>query len=341
MSNPHVLVVDDEADIRALIKDILSDESYGVTVAANARIMSMLSAPLFMTGSPTLIHTAVSELEAEKQLNGAAVLAVESRFAVPSLGEGLLDSKQSESYREMYDKQIAMEMVNGDGIGLAAVIKRQLGGAIAPGYQGLQPREYLGMPVVAAAAAGSAQDGANEAQRAAAVAADARFDGDPETFLRELWPAAEQAAAKLGLAPEALLAQAALETGWGQHIMHHRDGASSHNLFGIKADRRWQGDKVHVSTLEYRDGVALKTRADFRAYPSFEQSFQDYVDFLERNPRYRDALDTTGDPAAYFDALQRAGYATDPAYADKIKRILHSEPVQRARRLAQQGAAVT
>ena len=259
-----------------------------------------------------------------------------------SLGEGLLDSKQSEFYREMYDKQIAMDMANGDGIGLAAVIKRQLGRGIAPEYEGLQPREYLGMPVVKKAASGTAQSGADDAQKTAAVAStDTRFDGDPETFLRELWPAAEQAAAKLGLAPEAMLAQAALETGWGRHVMRHRDGASSHNLFGIKADRRWEGDKVHVSTLEYRDGVALNTRANFRSYQSFEQSFHDYVDFLERNPRYRDALDTTGDPAAYFDALQRAGYATDPAYADKIKRILDSEPVQRARRLAQEGAAVT
>ena len=259
-----------------------------------------------------------------------------------SLGEGLLDSKQSEFYREMYDKQIAMDMANGDGIGLAAVIKRQLGRGIAPEYEGLQPREYLGMPVVEESVPGTARNGGGEAQKAAALAStDARFDGDPETFLRELWPAAEQAAAKLGLAPEALLSQAALETGWGRHVMRHRDGASSHNLFGIKADRRWQGDKVHVSTLEYRDGVALNTRANFRAYQSFEHSFQDYVAFLERNPRYRDALETTADPAAYFDALQRAGYATDPAYADKIKRILDSEPVQRARRLAQEGATVS
>ena len=259
-----------------------------------------------------------------------------------SLGEGLLDSKQSEFYREMYDKQIAMEMADGDGVGLAAVIKRQLGGSIAPGYAGLQPSEYLGMPVGAGSATVAAPRHEAVTQRdSGQTSSIRRFDGDPETFLRELWPAAEQAAAKLGLAPEALLAQAALETGWGRHVMQHRDGVSSHNLFGIKADRRWQGDKVHVSTLEYRDGIALNTRANFRAYESFESSFDDYVDFLQRNPRYRDALQTTADPAAYFDALQRAGYATDPAYADKIKRILDSEPVQRMRHQAQEGAKLT
>ena len=95
---------------------------------------------------------------------------------------------------------------------------------------------------------------------------------------------------------------------------------------------------MRVSTLEYRDGVALKTRANFRAYGSFEESFSDYVDFVQRNPRYRDALSKTADPEAYFSALQEAGYATDPAYADKIKRILDSEPMQRARQSAEEDA---
>ena len=127
-----------------------------------------------------------------------------------------------------------------------------------------------------------------------------QLDGSPESFLDQLWPVAEEAAAKLDLAPEALLAQAALETGWGRHVMQQRQGDSSHNLFGIKADSRWQGDKVHVSTLEYRDGVALNTRANFRAYGSFEESFSDYVDFVQRNPRYRDALSKTADPRPIF-----------------------------------------
>ena len=170
--------------------------------------------------------------------------------------------------------------------------------------------------------------------------AQAEMPSSPAEFASLVWPHAERAAARIGVAPEVLVAQSALETGWGRHVMQHRDGVSSHNLFGIKADRRWQGDKVHVSTLEYRDGVALNTRANFRAYQSFEKSFDDYVDFLQRNPRYREALQTTADPAAYFDALQRAGYATDPAYADKIKRILDSEPVRQIRRTVKEGAAL-
>lgn len=258
-----------------------------------------------------------------------------------SFGDGLLDSKQSEFYRDMYDKQIAMDMAASDGIGLADVLKRQLGKGIDEQYRDLEPREYLGMPVIPIRGDKPQAGAAKAAVDSVDGVGDITFDGDPQTFLQALWPAAERAAGKLGLAPEALLSQAALETGWGRHVIRHRDGDSSHNLFGIKADSRWQGERVEVSTREYRDGVALNTRADFRAYGSYEQSFDDYVAFLQRNPRYRDALGKTEDPAAYFDALQKAGYATDPAYADKIKRILDSEPVQHMQGAKDERGSVT
>ena len=250
-----------------------------------------------------------------------------------SLGGGLMDSKQSEFYRDMYDKQIAVDMAQKQGIGLADVLKRQLGGGISAQYSDLSPEEYLGMPITARPVNGA--DAATVARRS--VDTPAVFDGSPEAFVDALWPVAEQAAAKINLPPEALLAQAALETGWGRHVMQHGTGDSSHNLFGIKADSRWQGDKVMVSTLEYRDGVALNTRANFRAYESFEHSFSDYVDFVQRNPRYQQALAQTNDPKAYFSALQEAGYATDPAYAQKIQRILDSESMQRAAQSAKEG----
>jgi flagellar protein FlgJ len=236
----------------------------------------------------------------------------------------------------MYDQQLAVDMAQNQGIGLAEVLKRQLGGGIASPYRDLAPADYLGMPIIAqpAAVTGETAQGS-----AASGEASIELDGSPEAFIENLWQVAQRAATELDLAPEALLAQAALETGWGGHVMRHRDGASSHNLFGIKADSRWQGERVQVSTLEYRDGVPLKTRADFRAYDSFAASFGDYVDFLQRNPRYKDALQQTGDPKAYFSALQQAGYATDPAYADKIHRILDSDAMQRAKRsVSEEGA---
>jgi flagellar protein FlgJ len=253
-----------------------------------------------------------------------------------SFGGGLLDSKQSEFYRDMYDKQIAMDLSGKQGIGLAEVLKRQLGGGISSSFKELSPQEYLGMPITARPPVAAAEQ-PTEAAGATGVS-DIALDGSPEDFLNKLWPAAEQAAAKLAIAPEALLAQAALETGWGRHVMRHGSGDSSHNLFGIKADSRWDGDRVEVNTLEYRDGVALKTRANFRAYNNFEQSFSDYVDFVTGNPRYRHALTNTGDPAAYFRALQEAGYATDPVYADKVLRVLDSDKMQRARQQLAEGS---
>ena len=252
---------------------------------------------------------------------------------------GLMDSRQSDFYREMYDKQIAMDMAQTRGIGLADVIKRQLGGGDAAGQGGRGVEDYAGAPITVRPAY-LAREPAAPAQ-AEAPAASAGLDGTPSTFVRALWPAAEKAAARLGLAPEALLAQAALETGWGRHVMRSGEGGSSHNLFGIKADRRWSGDSVGSETLEYRDGVALRTQAQFRAYASFEQSFEDYVDFVQRNPRYRDALRQTADPEAYFEALQAAGYATDPVYADKIKRILDSETLREARQQAFEDVTAT
>ena len=245
------------------------------------------------------------------------------------LGGGLLDSKQSEFYREMYDQQIAVDMAQQRGIGLADVLKEQLGGGIAPTYRDLEPRDYLGMPIMRKPAVTDAVGARSKAAASAAMDNSIVLDGSPEDFVEKLWPLAARAATELDLAPEALLAQAALETGWGRHVMREHDGASSHNLFGIKADSRWNGSSVAVRTLEYSDGVAFKTRDSFRSYGSFAESFDDYVAFLRGNPRYRDALQQTADPKAFFESLQAAGYATDPRYAEKILKVLDNAAIRR------------
>lgn len=143
----------------------------------------------------------------------------------------------------------------------------------------------------------------------------------PETFITHVYPIAKQLASTFGFNPAVLVAQAALETGWGKHIIKHNSGDSSYNLFGIKADRRWGGDKAHVSTMEYRQGVAVKERAAFRSYDSIAASINDYIDFLKVNPRYQVALTKRDNPEQFLNALQQAGYATDPNYANKILRI--------------------
>jgi len=151
-------------------------------------------------------------------------------------------------------------------------------------------------------------------------AARTRF-ANADEFVETMLPMAEKAAARLGVDPHYLVAQAALETGWGKSVIKGSDGASSHNLFGIKSHGGWQGDSAQVMTTEFRNGVAGKERAAFRSYDSWEQSFEDYVSFLETNGRYQQALGSTANPDSFFRELQQAGYATDPQYASKVSQI--------------------
>ncbi len=121
--------------------------------------------------------------------------------------------------------------------------------------------------------------------------------------------------------PKVILAQAALETGWGRSLIKNSNGSNSFNLFNIKADKSWQGKQAQVATLEFDQGIAKKVNAGFRSYDSFEESFKDYVDFIKSNPRYGDALKKAGNAEQYMHELQRAGYATDPKYANKVMSI--------------------
>ena len=173
---------------------------------------------------------------------------------------------------------------------------------------------------VAATSASESSDFGSAVESSVALSASADFSS-PEAFIRTLMPAAERVAEKMGVDPRLLLAQSALETGWGRHMIEDK-GQPSFNLFGIKADERWSGDVAWTDTTEYRGGVALKERAGFRAYQDFEESFTDYLNFLKTNPRYSEALNVADDPERYTEELQKAGYATDPAYAEKINRIM-------------------
>jgi flagellar protein FlgJ len=142
-----------------------------------------------------------------------------------------------------------------------------------------------------------------------------------EEFVRRLHPLAVQAAKELGVEPKVILAQAALESGWGRSTIKNGNGDNTFNLFNIKADKAWQGKQTQVATLEFDQGIAKKVNAGFRSYDSFEESFKDYVDFIKTNPRYGDALKKAGNAEQYMRELQRAGYATDPKYANKVMSI--------------------
>ncbi|MDO9521642.1 MAG: flagellar assembly peptidoglycan hydrolase FlgJ [Pseudohongiella sp.] len=157
----------------------------------------------------------------------------------------------------------------------------------------------------------------------------AQFDS-PEEFVKHLMPIAEKFARELGVDPKVLLAQSALETGWGQKMIRGANGDASFNLFGIKANISWQGERVNVSTLEFRDGAMQREVASFRAYRSYEESFADYVRLMQSQPRYAPALQHASDPSAYTERLQQAGYATDPDYAEKILSVMRSPSLNQA-----------
>lgn len=144
---------------------------------------------------------------------------------------------------------------------------------------------------------------------------------DSDAFVATMLPMAEQAAKRIGIDPCYLVAQAALETGWGKSVMRNADGTSSHNLFGIKASGNWQGGQARAITSEFRGGQFVKETAAFRSYDSYQDSFHDLVSLLQNNSRYQDALKAADKPEQFVRELQKAGYATDPNYASKISQI--------------------
>lgn len=162
----------------------------------------------------------------------------------------------------------------------------------------------------------------------------ASISSTQENFVMLLKPHAEKAAAELNISPEVLIAQVALETGWGKHVIHNKQGENSFNLFNIKTGSQWQGEKVNVSTLEYRDGIAVNEKADFRKYSDYADSFSDYVRLMKTSSRYEQVLKQGTDSAAYAEALQSAGYATDPEYAKKIKQLLNTDAIKSLRELS-------
>jgi flagellar protein FlgJ len=245
------------------------------------------------------------------------------RDSTKSFGEGnFLNSSEMEFHQQNFDNQLSLHLSQSAGLGLADVLYEQMLGQFgleaptdAP-PRGSDPRNPLIRLRI--------EEEAGPGMRAAE---EPSIDS-PQEFVRRLYPLAERAAERIGVDPRMLLAQSALETGWGRRLITRPDGASTHNLFGIKADERWSGARANVNTTEYEDGVVRLEKAAFRSYDSFEDSFNDYVDFLEGNPRYREALNNSHDAESFARHLQEAGYATDPVYARKLTRVMHSNTMK-------------
>lgn len=137
----------------------------------------------------------------------------------------------------------------------------------------------------------------------------------PEDFVHKMMPYAVKAVEGIGMNPLVLVAQAALETGWGRHV------PEGNNYYGIKAGASWQGPTQDLDSPEFEQGAMVTRNSRFRAYPSVLESMQDYVALITGNERYAKAATKSFDPDTYFDEIQKAGYATDPQYAAKLKNI--------------------
>ena len=226
-----------------------------------------------------------------------------------------------------------MTLINQRRLSLPGTLAQRIQAGIVPGAEAASPAtvantpagDAVGKPLAkgdwlpARAYAAPAERGLN-INGSEEIANRTSFKSAKE-FMETMLPMAEKAAAKLGVDPTYLVAQAALETGWGKSIIKQGDGSSSHNLFGIKTHSTWSGDSARVMTTEYQNGKPVKEAASFRSYESFAHSFDDYVSFLQSNGRYEKALSSTANPEQFARELQKAGYATDPQYARKVSQI--------------------
>ena len=190
-----------------------------------------------------------------------------------TIGDPLLSGPGGRMYRDLFNQQVALQLASSKSMGLADILSEQLT-ATGAGNDVLAPAEASALPKRSRAAPGGAQP---------------HFE-TPRQFVEELIPHARRAARQLGVDPRVLIAQSALETGWGQAMIENRVGAASYNMFGIKAGADWKGAQVEVPTIEFYDGLMVKERAPFRAYDSIAESFDDYVSLVRENPRYSDAV---------------------------------------------------
>ena len=232
----------------------------------------------------------------------------------------LFGSDQEDMFQGMYDQQLSLKLSQGKGLGLADMLIQQLQrmSAISPTAAGhASPTAAAAATSPTIATSGRAATGAVASSKTGSTGSSGSASPTTQAnFISSLLPQARAAGQQLGVDPRNLIAQAALETNWGQSLP-----AGSNNLFGVKAGAGWSGASATAATTEYQDGAAVSTTAPFRAYDSTAQSLQDYVALLRNSPRYAGALNTGGDTQAFATALQRGGYATDPDYVRKVSAV--------------------
>jgi flagellar protein FlgJ len=240
--------------------------------------------------------------EVARQFEALFMQELMKSMRAATLSSGMLDNEGSKLGTDMLDQQFATQMTGLPG-GLAGAIQRQL-----ERQMGLTPAP---IPSVTTAPL--------PPERATRIP-----DKGAAAFVQQHMQAAQAAEGAAGIPAAFMIGQAAHESGWGRREIRNADGTPSHNLFGIKAGAEWKGPVAETLTTEFVDGRALKTVARFRAYVSHAEAFADYARLMKNSPRYQQVLARAQDAGSFASGLQRAGYATDPAYAEKLTRVINT-----------------
>jgi flagellar protein FlgJ len=242
--------------------------------------------------------------------------------------QGGTDSNEMGMYQDMFDKQIALTLSQHQGLGLGSLLTRQLSSVpAAPAAPGASTSPGASSAPKSVPAGSSA---AGAAQPAPATAPSTSMLQTASEFVSQMLPTITRAAKGLGVSPLGMLAQAALETGWGTRMARTAEGAPSLNMFGIKADDSWEGARAGANTVEFSAGVATQRHTAFRAYGSIEESVSDFANLLKGSPRYRQTVAAGGTAQAYVNSIGQSGYATDPQYSHKLNEILNGGTLRMA-----------
>ncbi len=245
--------------------------------------------------------------EAAKQFESLFMRELIKSMREATMKSGMTDSAQGDLGQDLLDQQLAVQMSGQPG-GLSDAIARQLS-------------KQMGLPVAPAPTPATGAPGTTDpTPKATGAAASVSQSG----FVQRMSAVAAKVEQTSGIPASFMIGQAGHETGWGRHEIRMADGSTSFNLFGIKAGPGWKGKVAEVTTTEYVNGAPQKVVARFRAYDSYEDSFRDYARLINESPRYAQARQQTGSAMAYASGLQRAGYATDPAYASKLSQAINS-----------------
>ncbi|MBQ1767167.1 MAG: flagellar assembly peptidoglycan hydrolase FlgJ [Aquincola sp.] len=260
--------------------------------------------------------------EAAKQFEALFMQELMKNMRNSTMQSGMLENSGTQMGTEMLDSQYAKQLSGLRG-GLADVIAKQIERQM--GVQSTESSVNAGLgPTRAAAVAAYGTAPVVAAGSPTVQRTPLRPPASAQEFVDRVTADAKAVEASTGIPAAFMISQAALETGWGKKEIKMADGSNSFNLFGIKAGSNWKGPTTEITTTEFVNGKSTKVKASFRAYSSYEEAFNDYAKLMKESPRYQNVVASGGNAQGFANSLQKAGYATDPQYAEKLGRVINT-----------------